>query len=34
MKLTRRDFLKNTTLLTSAFVIGFHLPIKEMTVQL
>ena len=30
MKLTRRDFLKNSTLLTSAFVIGFHLPIKGM----
>ena len=34
MKLTRRDFLKNSTLLTSAFVIGFHLPIKGMAAQL
>jgi len=28
MKLTRRDFFKNSTLLTSAFVIGFYLPNK------
>lgn len=28
MKLTRREFLKNSTLLTSAFIIGFNLPIK------
>ncbi len=34
MKLTRREFLKNSTLLTSAFVIGFHLPIKGMAAQL
>lgn len=34
MKLNRRDFLKNSTLLTSAFVIGFHLPIKGMAAQL
>ncbi|MGB7401819.1 MAG: molybdopterin cofactor-binding domain-containing protein [Arcobacter sp.] len=28
MKLERREFIKNSTLLTSAFIIGFNLPIK------
>lgn len=30
MKLTRRDFIKNTSLATSAFIIGFYAPIKGM----
>ena len=28
MKVERREFIKNSTLLTSAFVIGFNLPTK------
>lgn len=34
MELTRRDFLKNSTLLTSAFVIGFNIPIKGKAAKL
>jgi len=34
MKLTRREFIKNSALVSSAFVIGFNLPIKGMAAQL
>lgn len=33
MKLNRRDFIKNSALVSSAFVIGFHLPTKGMAAQ-
>lgn len=34
MKLTRRDFIKKTSLATSAVVIGFYAPVKGMAKQL
>ncbi len=34
MKLNRREFIKNTTLVSSAFIIGFHLPIKGKAAQI
>jgi len=33
MNLNRREFIKNTTLVSSAFIIGFHLPIKGKAAQ-
>lgn len=34
MSLNRREFIKNTSLISSAFIIGFNLPIKGMAAQL
>ncbi|MGB5867529.1 MAG: molybdopterin cofactor-binding domain-containing protein, partial [Arcobacteraceae bacterium] len=34
MTLNRREFIKNSTLISSAFIIGFNLPIKGMAAQI
>ena len=33
MNLNRREFIKNSTLVSSAFIIGFNLPIKGMAAK-